>query len=131
MKRLMLALGVGALFALAPLSACSTGSLSANAVSLTSTTPAQSHAMAAAENLYTATATGTAVWVRTAQPSADVKAKIKALDSKAYAAIVAGRIADAKGDSPAVAGALALWQKEFANLKDYLTGLGVPVPASP
>jgi len=131
MKRLGLIMGLGALLALMPLGACSTGSMSANAVSLTSTSAAQSHSMAAAENLYTAAATATAVWVRTAHPSVEVKQKIDQLSDAAYAAIVAGRTADAKGDSPGVAAALTLWNKQYGNLKDYLTGLGVPVPASP
>ncbi len=129
MKRLGLVFGL--LLLAAPLSACAAAqnAVATAAASSVHTTPAQAHAVAIAENAYTVAATGALVWVQTTHPSQAVKDRIKQLNDGAHDVIVTMREANARGDSPAVAAALAAWQDKGAAFKGYLVTLGVPLPA--
>lgn len=128
MKRLMLILGVGALLALTPLTACSSGDLSAAAVSLTSATPAQANSVAAAENLYVVVAHAATAYVKSGKPAPEVSKKIADLDLQLFNALKAARAAAESGNSAAVATALEVWNSRYGDLAKYLSGLGVAVP---
>jgi hypothetical protein len=130
MKRLALIAGAGVLaLALPLLSACDTisNALAGNAASAVSTSPAQAHTLAAAENAYTAAATAARVYVQSGKASRAVVAQIGQLDNEAYAALVAARQANSRGDSPALAAALEVFNAKYGSLWGFLKGLGLPL----
>lgn len=132
MKRFGLIAGLGALLALAaPLGACTTDQASSAAVSITSTSNTQQHALAAAQSAYTLMAQAATVYVQNAHPSAEVKAQIGVYNEKIYAALVTARQANASGNSPALAAGLQVLRSEVGAMQGYLTALGVVLPALP
>jgi hypothetical protein len=132
MKRFHLIIGLGAMLALAaPLAACTADQASSAAVSVTSTSNSQQHALAAAENAYSIVGQAVLTWADVKKPSDATKAEIKRLDNLVYAVLVKARDANARGDSPAVAAAVEALKGSLAKYMAYLTGLGVPVPALP
>lgn len=134
MKRL--AMGIGALLLVfMPLSLTACGSLAAGAgdiaVSASSTSNTQQHALAAAQAAYTVVAEAATVYVRTANPPPEVRAEIRRYNDGIYSVLVQAREANARGNSPAVAAALVTLRTQSGAFRSFLAGRGVPVPALP
>jgi hypothetical protein len=133
MKRLGLIMAMGAMLSLAPLAACSTdsfqGAVATTVTAVSHNSPVQSNSVAAAGDAYALVANAVTVYVQTAHPAQAVKDRIGQLNDAAYQVLKDARVADKRGDSPAVALAMKAWADKFGALKAFSASLGIALPA--
>lgn len=95
--------------------------------SLTGGSAAQANTAFAAESFLKAAEEASDSYITNAQPSVAVTQTIQGLDSQLYAEIVKVRTAAQSGDSVTLQVALDAFNGAFANLSNYLAGLGVSI----
>lgn len=117
MKHLFLA----ALIALAPIGACST--IQGAALSTTSTSIVQASTVKAAGDLYMLATHAATAYLQSGKASKETARQMADVEGQVYAALIAARQADKRGDSPAAGAALALFNKNYAALSKLVPGL--------
>lgn len=104
-----------------PLTACAT--VESAALDLTSTSVQQASTVKAAGDLYVLADHAATAYLKSGKATKDVERRMVTVEQQLHDILLAARAADKRGDSPAVAAALATFNQNYKTLAGLVPGL--------